>query len=173
MRRKGRRTIWGSRGRFRLRAASTRRCIEGGCGPCGRMPVLRMAAESNAGLSLPALGTRSDRPVGRVRSADATRLRFPIAPQALSGEVGKAGVAIAIRSKTWRRCSTAFRSTKVSVLDDDQRAGFDPSGALSRGRTAPRHSVRQTRRYRAERYAQRIRGPRHLHLSAGTSPCAW
>ena len=85
------------------------------------------------------------------------------APQA-RGEVGKVGR----RDRLDRRHGDAARRDSARSrdrLDDDQRAGVDPARALSRGRAAARHSVRQTRRHGAERRSQRVRRARHLHLS--------
>jgi methylmalonyl-CoA mutase N-terminal domain/subunit len=86
----------------------------------------------------------------------------PLAPAKSAGSASRS-----TRSKTWRRCSTGFRSIGLDV-DDDQRHGDHPARALRRGRER-RASTRRAVGHDPERHPQGIRRPRHLHLSAAPS----
>ena len=73
--------------------------------------------------------------------------------------------ARSLRSKTWRRCSTAFRSTSFR-LDDDQLARRGHLGHVpGRRRKAGRRSGASLR-HAAERHPQGIHRAEGIHLSA-------
>ena len=91
------------------------------------------AKETNERFKYPARA-RSDRASRRVRFPDADGLR--LRPPALAGRGRASAASRSRRSVTWRRCSTASRSTGLDV-DDDQRAGGD---AASRSTSPPPRS---------------------------------
>ena len=161
-------TNWESPERSRTRAAFAKICIAAGIGRCGSTRASR--PPRNRTRAIATCSNAADRALGRVRSADATRLRLRRAASARRSRQGRR------RDRHDRRHGDALRrhpARQRHRLDDDQRARVDPARDSARGRAPPRHSVRQARRHRPERRAQRIRRARDLHLPAAAvdAPC--
>ena len=120
-------------------------------------------------LPLPAR-PRPDRALGRLRPADAARLRLrrPASPRARSA----APAWRSTRSPTWSCCSTGSRSTEVSTsMTINAPAALllllyelVAEGQGVPGDRAPRH--------RPERHPQGVRRPRELHLPAAALDAA-
>ena len=150
-------------------AASSRRCTAGGSGPCASTPGFGTAARVQRALPLPA-GAGADRPLGRLRPADADGLRRR--PPAGRGRGGQ-GRRL---DRLARRHGTAVRRHPAGQghhLDDDQRHG-GASCWRSTSPSAQRAGRRpgQARRHGAERHPQGVHRARHVHLSAASRRCA-
>jgi hypothetical protein len=108
-----------------------------------------------------------DGPLGRVRSSHPDGIRF-----GRPDGGGRGGSRRRCDRHTGRYAASARRhppGPRVH-LDDDQRHGSDPPGALrGLGRRA-RHAESFAARHRTERHPQRVRGTRNLHLSRGGEP---
>ena len=133
-------------------------------------PVRRFRDRRRVERALPlSARARHHRTLGRLRSADATRLRLRRAAGARRGRQGRR------RDRhdraTWRRCFDGIPLDERHRLDDDQRAGLDPARDGPRGRAPARHPVRAARRHGPERRAQRVRRARDLHLPAAARRC--
>ena len=158
-----------ARASFRSPAASSRPCTAAGSGRCGSTPASATAAESNRRYRYLLVAGRQ-RPERRLRPADADRLR--LRPPA-GGRRGRPGRR---RDRLDRGHGRAVRRHPARPgvdVDDDQRDGDHPAGALRRGRRGGRASTpAQLAGHGAERHPQGVRRARHLHLPAARRRCA-
>ena len=115
------------------------------------------------------LGARPDRPVDRLRSADADRLR----QRSRAGEGGgRQGRRAGLSRRRHGYAARRHSARQDEHVDDDQRAGGVAAVALRRHRRAARHPARRALRHHPERHHQGIPVARHLHLSAGAVDAA-
>ena len=108
-------------------------------------------------------GAGRQRPQRRVRPADADGLRLrPSARRRRSRPRRR-------RDRFDRRHGGAVRRHPARSrldVDDDQRDGDHPAGALRRGRAAARRRAGEAFGHGSERHPQGVHRPRHVHLSA-------
>ena len=131
------------------------------CGPFDRRGVERALPQES--------GKGPDRPVGRLRSADADRLRQrPSAGQGRSRQGRRADLAYRRHARAVRR----HPARRDEHVDDDQRDGRLAAGALRRARRRAGRRAQQAARHDAERHHQGISLARHLRVSAGAVDAA-
>jgi hypothetical protein len=114
----GRRTISASRAAFPYGRGIAPTCIAGGCGRCANTPASQRPPNRTRAIAI--CSNAADRPLGRLRSADAARLRFRRAAIARRGRQSRR------RDRLDRRHGDALRRHSARPrhrLDDDQRAG--------------------------------------------------
>ena len=106
----------------------------------------------------------TDRPLGRLRSADADRLRQRSRAGARRGRQGRrAGQPSRRHARAVRRHSARHHEH----LDDHQRHRGVADGALHRGRRRAGRAARRAARHDPERHHQGVSVARHLCVSAG------
>ena len=126
------------------------------------------AADSNA-LYRKNLSQGTDRPVGRLRSADPDRLRQrPRAGERRGRQSRRAGQPSRRHARAVRR----HPARHDEHLDDHQRHRGVADGALHRGRRRTGRAARQPARHDPERHHQGISVARHLRVSAGAVDAA-
>ena len=109
-------------------------------------------------------GQGTDRPLGRLRSADADRLRFRRSTrQGRSRQGGRA----CLPSRRYARAVRWHSAGVDEYVDDHQRHRGVADGALYRGRRRTRRAAREPHRHHPERHHQGISLARHLCVSAG------
>ena len=121
-------------------------------------------------LPLPA-GAGPDRPLGRVRPADADGLRLRPSAGRGRGRQGRRAI------DSLEDMETLFAGIPLDDgqhLDDDQRDGADPAGAVRGGRQAAgRAAARQAGGTIAERHPEGVHRAGDVHLSAARRRCGW
>ena len=119
-------------------------------------------------LPLPARA-RPDGPLGRLRPADADRLRLRRPARARRGRPHGRRDRLARRHAPPVRPDPARRGLDV---DDDQRARVAPAPALRARRRGAGRPRRRAARHRPERHPQGVRRARQLHLPAAAVDAA-
>ena len=123
---------------------------------------LRLRRGDERALPLPARA-RPDRPLRRLRPADAARLRLGRPAR------GGRGRAHGRRDRLDRRHGAPLRrdpARRGLDVDDDQRAGGAPAAALRARRRGAGRRARAAARHRPERHPQGVLRARELHLPA-------
>ena len=114
-------------------------------------------------------GQGTDRPVGRLRSADPDRLR--LRPRA-GARRGRQGRRAGLPSRRHARAVRRHPARHHEHLDDHQRHRGVADGALHRGRRRAGRAAHRADRHDPERHHQGIPVARHLCVSAGAVDAA-
>ena len=148
-------------------AAPTGTCTAVGLGRSGSTPGFASAEETNAAFPLSAR-PRADGALGRLRPADAARLRLR------RHACARRGGADRRRDRLDRRHGAALRrhpAERGLDLDDDQRAGGAAAPALRARRGGAGRVGRRPAGHGPERRPQGVLRARQLHLPAAADRC--